>query len=61
MSAHLRPVPIYKCERGGCTKRATEQLYSTRNAPMGTYCAKHAKLALADYIRSYPDEGGARP
>ena len=57
MSAHLRPVPMYKCERRGCPKRATQQLYSTRNAPMGRYCAPHAHLALIAFLHSHPEEG----
>lgn len=50
MSAHLRPL-IEACNSRSCTKRATVELYSTFNEPMGRYCASHGKQALADKLR----------
>ena len=56
MAAHLRSIR-HQCEYPGCPKPAVEQVYSTRNAPMGSYCLPHAKRALAQFIREYPEEG----
>lgn len=39
--AHLRALP-----RCSCGRPATEQLYNGLNAPLGTYCDRHAKAAL---------------
>ena len=61
MAAHLRRIPVYRCESPGCPSRATEQLRSTRNAPLGCYCLRHARRALADFVRRHPEEGGAQP
>ena len=46
--AHLRP--LQRCY--WCTRPATEQLFSGRNAPMGTYCDRHAQAALRMFKRS---------
>jgi hypothetical protein len=36
-----------KCEyRPGCKRRAKKTLYNNRNAPMGNYCAVHARWKL---------------
>lgn len=35
-----------RCERPGCTKVATVELYNRVNARMGTYCAPHGQERL---------------
>lgn len=44
--AYLRSI-IERCQHGGCTSRATEQLCNWQNARNGVYCTKHAKQHLA--------------
>lgn len=54
MAAHLRPLP--KCQRPGCDRPATREMFNSRNAPMGRYCDRHAKVALAEWLKKHPDE-----
>ncbi len=41
MSAHSRPL-VLECYAPGCTKRCTEEVFNTYNAPQGKYCKVHA-------------------
>jgi len=41
MSAHSRPYQT-QCIKSYCTKRATEEVFNTYNAPQGVFCKKHA-------------------
>ena len=43
MSWHLRSL-VEKC--AARKRRASEQLYNSRNSPGEVYCARHAKAAL---------------
>ena len=51
MAAHLRQIPIRKCERQGgtCGKIAVVILYNTRNAEIGAYCGVHGNTALQEF------------
>jgi len=49
--AHLRDI-ITTCEYYGCRSRATVQLYTKRNDPLGRYCKKHGQLKLKEKARS---------
>lgn len=53
MSAHLRAIHPRMCNRSGCHKQATEQLFTTRNEPVADYCGKHGREALT---RALEDE-----
>ena len=54
MAAHLRP--LRRCSEYECGKPATQQLFNTWNAPMGTFCDKHAGPALKRFERDNPDQ-----
>lgn len=41
---HLRELPQRKC--GSCGKKATVELYNSRNAPCGIYCKSCGNRAL---------------
>jgi hypothetical protein len=48
--AHLRQ--LHHCR--DCNAPATEELYSGLNAPVGTYCSRHAKAALKRFRERTP-------
>lgn len=56
MPAHLRPI-TEKCQHPGCGRFATQALYNTYNARIGSYCAPHAEQAL----REFQERTGERP
>lgn len=43
--AHLRDI-TKTCAAYGCTSRATHQVYTYQNDPLGTFCRRHANSAL---------------
>lgn len=47
MGAHLKDLPQHKCQ--GCGKKATKELYNTRNAALGLYCARCGQRALIEH------------
>ncbi|HEX7277877.1 MAG TPA: hypothetical protein VF244_10925 [Acidimicrobiales bacterium] len=51
MPAYLRPLD--RCQT--CGAPATEQLNNGSNAPVGIYCDRHGKVALAEFRRRYED------
>jgi hypothetical protein len=42
MPAYKVPITQHGCAKEYCGKKATHEVYNTRNALMGRYCGKHA-------------------
>ena len=53
MTAHLRPQP--RCRN--CNHPATQGLYNTWNALIGTFCERHAKAALREFLARNEGQG----
>ena len=53
MPAHLRPIFQYRCERFGCDRRATQELFNGANALVATYCNEHAGPELRNYQKRH--------
>ena len=47
MAAHVRDI-VFLCEASSCGKRATVEVYSTRNAPMGKFCPAHGARRVSE-------------
>lgn len=47
LPAHLKDLPQHKCQ--SCGKKATKELYNTKNAPLGRYCARCGQRALREH------------
>jgi hypothetical protein len=47
MAAHTRSI-AFTCGSPGCTKRATVEVYTTRNEPLGAFCARHGERRAAE-------------
>ena len=45
MSAHARPFKT-TCDEPVCGARATEEVFNTYNAPLGKFCARHARIRV---------------
>lgn len=58
MAAHLRDIIRARCAHPLCNAYATKELYNTWNAPLGSYCTRHAKQALAEFVKRNPEQGG---
>lgn len=56
MAAHTRTIVFY-CAESGCAKRATVEVYTTWNDPMGKYCAPHGE-AYAKRLRAADEKAG---
>jgi len=38
----------YRCEKAGCSARASVQVFNAANAPSGRYCRRHGDAAVRD-------------
>lgn len=57
--AHLRDI-TYTCETYGCSARASVQVYTYQNYPLGRYCKKHGKRMLTEQQALEAHSEGAR-
>ena len=53
--AHLRSI-TWQCEKLTCSARASEQVYTFRNEPLGRYCRTHAKEALKRQLEAEKED-----
>lgn len=49
MSAHTRPIRT-KCLTPNCRKRATVEVFNTRNASLGCFCPRCASLLVGQLL-----------
>ncbi len=40
------------CERAGCPKHATHQVFNRQNSPMGFFCSNHGENRVAELCKA---------
>ena len=58
--AHLKPLER-KCQRAGCPNRATVELLTMRNSPLGVFCTRCGKREREALTAREKEYGRPRP
>jgi hypothetical protein len=57
MPAYTRDIHVPFCQRLGCERKATVEVFNWRNASFGYWCSKHGQEKVASLNRESPDQG----